>query len=468
MDIVGEAEQKISRECVENNVKEEVRLSQEIGLPTLQDISGTIHQGLVCSIDMGWQKRASGNRYDSSSGVSLAIGGLGNKIIGNHVCCSHCRVCDEWARVKEGTASLHSQETVKVREHRCPKNYSEGSAKGMEAHAAVNIVRNIYHSSTRLQGCIPAFVHTTVSDDDSSTWSNLQQSLEQLLERHNQGLVAKGLPPTTKKEWSLWPKDKKNQPKKDYGKLNVDELPPQLNLADPNHRCKVLGKHIYPLTKERKTSGKQISKAYAERFKVNFNRALHQSRDKDAQGLRDALLATLEHEFNNHEYCSTDWCRWLKAENDPAERAALACRWMSKDKDATLYESLHAIYMSFLTPKRVQQMHHKYNTQKNEAMNHKISRLCPKNTTYSKSMVLSDRVAWVIAEDSIGGLGALTAVYRLLGIGKPPPILLDYYATNDKKRDHHRAYTRRPEVIYRRRKALNEKNSKGQSNACTI
>ena len=277
------------------------------------------------------------------------------------------------------------------------------------------------------------------------------------MEEHNKERVTKGLPIVGKKEWSEWPKDNKNNPKKDHSKLKTYELAPQVNLADPNHRCKVLGKHVYPLTKETKASGKQISKAYAERFKVNFNRALHQNRHKSADELRKGLLATLEHEFNNHEYCSDDWWKWLQAKDDVAKRATLSRRWMSKEQDKTLYESLHAIYMTFLTPERVNQMHHKYNTQKNEAMNHKIARLCPKNTTFSKSMVLSDRVAWVVAEDSIGGTGTLRSLYKLLGLGVPPPILLAYYESNDKKREHHRKYTQRPEIINRRRKAVNEK-----------
>ena len=41
-------------------------------------------------------------------------------------------------------------------------------------------------------------------------------------------------------------------------------------------------------------------------------------------------------------------------------------------------------------------MYHGFDTQKNESMNQKIAKMCPKSPTLSKTMVLSDRVSWVV------------------------------------------------------------------------
>ena len=93
MDAVGSAQQQIADECMLNNIKEEIKLSQSAGRPMEHDPAGLLRQGLTVSIDMGWQKRSSGNIYDSPSGVSLMIGALSKTILQRHVCGKLCSVC---------------------------------------------------------------------------------------------------------------------------------------------------------------------------------------------------------------------------------------------------------------------------------------------------------------------------------------------------------------------------------------
>ena len=50
--------------------------------------------GLDVSYDMGWQKRSSGRRYDSTSGHSFLIGLRSQKIIGFIVYSKKCKLCD--------------------------------------------------------------------------------------------------------------------------------------------------------------------------------------------------------------------------------------------------------------------------------------------------------------------------------------------------------------------------------------
>ena len=102
-------------------------------------------------------------------------------------------------------------------------------------------------------------------------------------------------------------------------------------------------------------------------------------------------------------------------------------------------------------------MYHDFDTQKNESMNNKIARMCPKHSTLSKTMVLSDRVSWVVIEDSIGGAKGVISIYKWLQLGDVPPHLVSYYMKNDKRRVRQRLFKLQPHVKHRLHKALNEK-----------
>ena len=84
--------------------------------------------GLTVSYDMGWNKRSSGNRYDSMSGHCFYIGCRTKKIISSHVTSRKCKICDN--AKKRGEAPTY---------HECPRNY-EGSSKGMEAQNALHLL----------------------------------------------------------------------------------------------------------------------------------------------------------------------------------------------------------------------------------------------------------------------------------------------------------------------------------------
>ena len=52
-----------------------------------------LNEDSPCSYDMGWSKRSSGNRYDSSSGHSFMVGCLSDKIIAARVTSKGYRKC---------------------------------------------------------------------------------------------------------------------------------------------------------------------------------------------------------------------------------------------------------------------------------------------------------------------------------------------------------------------------------------
>ena len=212
MEAVGTAQQQIANDCMIDNIKEEIWMSHEAGQPTQQDSNAVLRQGLTVSIDMGWQKRSSGTQYDSPSGVSLMIGGLSKKILQRHVCGKLCSICS-----KSKTCTIVKERVSRaINTHRCPLNY-EGTSKGMEAAAAVECVRGLFHTSTNFKDCSPAFVDAIISDDDSSTWANLQQSLTMRLQMINEQNSAAGLPLLTERQASFWPKKSRGNPKKTMG-----------------------------------------------------------------------------------------------------------------------------------------------------------------------------------------------------------------------------------------------------------
>ena len=110
--------------------------------------------------DMGWNKRSSGNKYDSISGHGFLQGGNSRKILKCRCmskCCTKCTIAEQ---IK--------QEAPK---HECPRNHS-GSSKSMECEAIWLMVKDSFYNQQFTCAVI-------VSDDDSTMKSNLKHSWEE-------------------------------------------------------------------------------------------------------------------------------------------------------------------------------------------------------------------------------------------------------------------------------------------------
>ena len=83
---------------------------------------------------MGWQKRSSGRRYDSSGGHAFIIGERSKGIIGMVLYSKACQKCDAAEKRRE-----------EAEEHECPKNF-EGSSKSMEASAILKMVEDAFYN----------------------------------------------------------------------------------------------------------------------------------------------------------------------------------------------------------------------------------------------------------------------------------------------------------------------------------
>ena len=107
--------------------------------------------GLAISFDMAWQKRGSGNCYESLSGHGIMIGCATKKVIGIIVYAMKCTKCHA-AQNMSGPVEVHD----------CPLNYV-GSSQAMEATAALETVIAIYNDHNGL-----IFIMAIISDDDST------------------------------------------------------------------------------------------------------------------------------------------------------------------------------------------------------------------------------------------------------------------------------------------------------------
>ena len=115
---------------------------------------------IVVSFDMGWQKKGLGHTYDSISGHAFMSGARARKMLACMICCKLCSVCTVAEKVGK-----------EPEEHECCKNY-KGSSKGMEAFAALELVKKAYFD----RGFIVGFI---VAGDDSSMKALLHHSYEE-------------------------------------------------------------------------------------------------------------------------------------------------------------------------------------------------------------------------------------------------------------------------------------------------
>jgi hypothetical protein len=86
------------------------------------------------------------------------------------------------------------------------------------------------------------------------------------------------------------------------------------------------------------------------------------------------------------------------------------------------------------------EVQHGFSAQKNEALSEAISRVAPKDKTFSKSLSLDNRVAWVIAVDSVGYLDAFSKIAKLIGLDAPCGTVHKHLLLMDKKREADRVH----------------------------
>ena len=270
-------------------------------------------------------------------------------------------------------------------EHECPRNY-QGSSKAMEAHGALSLVKKLDQATNS-----KLYVEAFVTDDDTSIRSLLS---------YDKSPLGTG-----------------------KGKL-PHHIPEPKWLEDPSHRTRVVSRAIFALVSYR-VGDLVCKKKDALRFKKNFGYLLKQCRNGTLENMETRAKAVLYHMFDEHMFCDSIWCKPLAleekctttfdedflsdddsllefSENEIDEEKVSYYRSMTEHK--SLFDLMWSKYAPYITPERLLECLHPFDTQLNESLNNVVARYAPKNRTYGTTMSLSNRISIVVGIHNMGHL----------------------------------------------------------------
>ena len=371
------------------------------------------------------------------------IGSETYKILEYDLKCVSCNICDTAKRM--GTP---------VKLHKCYKNF-DGHAKAMEATSTATLVTRIFEKFDGL-----AKVSTIVVDDDSSMRSHCS---------HEGGLPHHVTQP--------------------------------IFLADPSHRCKVIGKPLFKLASMKK-SDCTLSSVDANRLKIYtacfFNMVRKQKRD--ISYVLDHVWCILHHYFDDHQFCTSDFCykkrgtatdsestvdhrlntsstsksstRYLDVSTTPQQKENIhdnitntvtqsqestmsSCDNVSSmsqlhslrskpgyyrcmQKDNKLFKQLKHVLEPHFSKESLTEVMHCHNTQLNEGLNTSVSMMAPKYKNYSRSSELATRVAMTVGCHNLGKYAFLKRVIDRLDFVNEPKAFLDSLGFEDRKKSKKR------------------------------
>ena len=293
------------------------------------------------------------------------------------------------------TASLKNKDPVA---HECPVNH-EGSSKSMEGEAAVELL-----SVMARERQTP--VRILVGDDDSTFKANIRHSYKAKIDA---GLM-------TMEEWPLTAKGNKIT---DRGKLDLDVPEVWETPADPSHRRKVVAAPLYKVASgTKKNNPHGLTMVDVERIKTNWGNFQKQYRSCSFDEFHKRSLAVIEHHFNDHTYCG-EWCCFssdLPDDKRKEKSRENTSKYKDKCNNKELYKLVWTLIGKYLTPERLKEIHHMFDSQKNEALNRSNNKFAPKHKTYSMTNSLRSRTAMAVGIDSVGPKDYFLRLFNVIGI----------------------------------------------------
>jgi hypothetical protein len=378
------------------------------------DLCESEYPQIFVSMDMGWNKRSSGRRYDSLSGHCCLVGQRTRRPILKAVKSKFCRYCSAHARKQE-----ESEQEVIVGNHVCPHNH-DGSSGSMESLALVDMIKELwfkYHVA----------VDRIVTDDDSSMAANCRRSSEQ---------NDKGMLPHPIKE--------------------------PMFVADPAHRKKTLRNKLYKLLSQKKDDRLDLSAMDIVRLCKNFIYYIRSSTNMDEDERVRKAAVIYEHHFDCHDYCGNFCRRKLELETGDDEQSEKFYRCKVRNKE--LYVRIKSIIDEYITKDRLAELTHGKDTNVNECLNQVIAWFAPKNKTYGGSYSLENRVSIAVGVFNKGYLAFFSNLLERLGI-QPTEGQLAYFRSQDKDRNRRRQLQTTAEHKKKRQKTVYEKLRQHTENA---
>jgi hypothetical protein len=172
---------------------------------------------------------------------------------------------------------------------------------------------------------------------------------------------------------------------------------------------------VFGLRKQHGTKGTAVSSIDGNRIKVYWGHWQKQSRHKTFDEFKQNSNAVIEHLFNDHTYCSDEWCPVLRAQ---ARQEEYNGEYRSKVLHAREYEQIKTALAPYMTDDKLGELHHLFDSQKNESFNKSVSKYAPKGRTYSMTMALKARICIAAGVANAGAHEYWTRVLDRLGIVK--------------------------------------------------
>ena len=138
----------------------------------------------------------------------------------------------------------------------------------------------------------------------------------------------------------------------------------------------------------------RLTKVQAERLQKYFGYWVKQN-NSSVQKLQDTRMVVLEHSKGNHQLCG-DWCAWVRAKKENKPLNKLPIFNMNIANDVATVSQVEEILTTFVGDKKLEELEHPYNSQRNEMLNMENRRVAPKEKNFSKSASLDYRLQHVI------------------------------------------------------------------------
>ena len=406
--LIGKFQIALGKKIVAKNLRDEIALS-----PMNDDLQKA---QLTLLMDGGWDQRASGKAYNSSSGRHVSVGGRTNKVCALVYYSKRCSKCEKG---KPHPTDLCAN----------PDKYAK-SSKAMEALGAVETVLDIW------QNCTNAYVATIVTDEDTTTRSKLSHSMADLVAAGRLSEADRRYKP--KVEGNLGSK------KDDFGMLPL--LHPEIEKqSDPGHYVKNYQGELYVWVHAAKGKS-QTCKADAMRLSRNLSYMLKQyqrgTEKCTFEKFETAAKASFEHHWNNHEFCGS-WCQakdWNGEEKEKHKN-----KYRNKDTHRKEYEQQFEIHKKFTETDRMRRVFHEFSTNKTEQIHSLVTNVfLPKRSYYCRTICGKARTYLAVSIDSLGYYKYNKLLYHELGL-EMSCITEVFYQQQDKRRESDQAYANKPE-----------------------
>jgi hypothetical protein len=112
-----------------------------------------------------------------------------------------------------------------------------------------------------------------------------------------------------------------------------------------------------------------------------------------------AVLAVLEHHFNNHQHCA-NWCKSVSGTAEEVRDSGLCFRCKVRNKE--LYLFLKGHHEQFMEETKLCQLYHQYNTNNVKGFNKFLTKFLPKDKTYCQTIENRARSMLAMGLQSIG------------------------------------------------------------------